>query len=279
MEKGKLIISAVSPERYTKFDNRSLKPIYLTEIGKDAGAVVEELDYVKSDNLKEKVEYIPPNNIGIQLAIVDDCIQKIKELQITEKFNNNRQGRILKERVYDNSKLIYDYIAIVQQAIVFGYTSLETFTNLSIPTDYEYSVINNKQVKEIYDKNAIERWISLSEKISNILPDIYGTSDIRKKNLWNDFKLFEKYRHEIIHQKSIEQTSFYRKYFKNNIYKYLNVPRQIIEFYYSETTKVGKTNPLWPWMGEDIEVIPTRGGAQKFFSQSEVIGNLYKGKK
>ena len=36
MEKGKLIISAVSPERYTKFDNRSLKPIYLTEIGKDA---------------------------------------------------------------------------------------------------------------------------------------------------------------------------------------------------------------------------------------------------
>ncbi len=119
----------------------------------------------------------------------------------------------------------------------------------------------------------------MSEKISKILPDIYGTSDIRKKNLWNDFILFEKYRHEIIHQKSIEQTSFYRKYFKNNIYKYLNVPRQIIEFYYSETTKVGKTNPLWPWMGEDIEVIPTRGGAQKFFSQSEVIGNLYEEKK
>ncbi|EAH4080943.1 hypothetical protein EDX86_04630, partial [Listeria monocytogenes] len=166
MEKKELIISAVSPERYTKFDNRSLKPIYLTDLGKSSGAVVEELDYVKSDNLKEKVEYIPPNNIGVQLAIVDDCIQKIKELQISEKFKNNREGRILKDKVYDNSKLIYDYITIVQQAIVFGYTSLETFTNLSIPTSYEYSVTNNKHVKEIYDKNAIERWISLSEKIS-----------------------------------------------------------------------------------------------------------------
>ncbi len=136
MGKRELIISAASPERYNKFDNRSLKPIYLTEVGKDAGAVVEELDYVKSDNLKEKVEYIPPNNIGVQLAIVDDCIQKIKELKISKKFKNNREDGNLKERVYDNSKRIYDYIAIVQQAIVFGYTSLETFTNLSIPTDY-----------------------------------------------------------------------------------------------------------------------------------------------
>lgn len=279
MSNKEIIITSVSPERYVKFDNRSLKPIYLTETGKNIGAVIEELDYIKSDNLKEKVEYIPPNGVAIQLSIVDECINKLKELKISEEFRKNKKDKLLKESVYDNSKIIYEQISLVETAIVFGYTALETFANLSIPEEYEYSLINNKQIKETYNRESIERWITLNEKISKILPEVYGTSDIKRKKLWNQFIIFENYRHEIIHQKSIDKTSFYRKYFKNNIYNYLEVPRQIIGFYYSETTKVGKTNPLWPWMGERTEIIPSKGGAKEFFSHTEIIGNMYEGKK
>lgn len=278
MGNKELIIAAISPERYVKFDNRSLKPIYLTEIDKNVGAVVEELDYIKVDNLKEKIEFIPPNGISIQLSIVDECISKLKELKISEEFRKYKENKLLKERVYDNSEIIYEQISLVETAIVFGYTALETFSNLSIPEKYEYTLVNNKQIKETYNRESIERWITLNEKISKILPEVYGTSDIKKKQLWNQFIIFENYRHEIIHQKNIDRTSFYKKYFKNNIYNYLRVPRKIIEFYYSETTKIGKTNPLWPWMGEGTEIIPSRGGAKEFFSQSQIIGNLYEGK-
>ncbi|MSD83781.1 hypothetical protein GKC32_05765 [Lactobacillus curvatus] len=279
MSAKELIIASVSPEKYVKFDNRSLKPIYLTETSDNVGAVVEELDYIKSDNLKEKVEYIPPNGIALQLSIVDASVKKLKDFKITEGFKKNKQDKILKESIYDNSKLVYEQISLVETAIVFGYTALETFANLSIPEQYEYSLFNNKRITESYNKEAIERWISLNEKLSKILPEIYGTSDIKRKNLWNQFIIFEKYRHEIIHQKSIDRTSFYRKYFKNNIYNYLNVPRQIIEFFYSETTKIGTTNPLWPWIGEESEVIPSRGGAKEFFSHTKILGNLYEGNK
>lgn len=218
MSDKELIIAAVSPEKYMKFDNRSLKPIYITEMSDSAGAVVEELDHIKSDNLKEKVEYIPPNSIALQLPIVDEYIKKLKEFKVTEKLRKNKRYKILKESIYDNSKIIYEQISLVETAIVFGYTALETFANLSIPEEYEYSLINNKHITESYNKEAIERWIPLNEKLSKILPEIYGTTDIKRKNLWNQFIIFENYRHEIIHQKSIDRTSFYRKYFKNNIY-------------------------------------------------------------
>lgn len=279
MKNNEIIIASNSPDKYKKFDTRSLKPVYLTEVNEKVGAVIEQLDYIKADNLKQKIEYIPPNNIAMQLQIVDKCIDEMKNMNISERLHENRKMMIMKERVYENSKIIYDYIGLVQQGIVFGYTALETFSNISIPESYEYSVVNNKNIIEIYNKESIERWITLKEKLSKVLPEIYGTEDIKKRNLWNDFLRFEEFRHEIIHQKSIEHTSFYRKYFKNNIYKYLEVPRNLIDFYYSETTRVGKTNPLWPWMGNNKEIIPTKGGAKEFFSQSEIVGNLYEGKK
>lgn len=278
MESQELIIASATPERYKKFDSRSMKPIHITERDGSAGAVVEPLEYIKSDNLKKKVEYIPPNPIALQLSIVDRCIEQAKKINVSQKFREHDEKMILKEKVYENSKIIYDQIMLIQEAIVFGYTALETFANLSIPNDYKYSFNNSKGIVETYDKEAIERWISLDDKLSKILVEIYGTKNIKTKNLWNEFLIFEGYRHEIIHQKSIDYTSFYRKYFKNNIYKYLKVPKNLIELYRDEASKVGKTNPLWPWMGDEGDKIPTQFGAKEFFSYTKIAGNLYEGK-
>lgn len=278
MGSQELIIASTTPEEYKKFDSRSMKPIYFTEIDGSANAVVELLEYVKSDNFKKKVEYIPPNPISLQLAIVDRCIKQAKEINVVNKFKEYDEKMLMKEKVYENSKVIYDQIMLIQEAIVFGYTALETFANLSIPSDYKYSFKNSKGIVETYDKKAIERWVSLDDKLSEILIEIYGTKSIKTKNLWNEFIIFEGYRHEIIHQKSIDYTSFYRKYFKNNIYKYLKVPRLLIGFYRDEASKIGRNNPLWPWMGDEGDKIPTRYGAKKLFSQSEITGNLFEEK-
>lgn len=274
---NEFIIASVTPENYNIFDKRSIKPIYLKEMDNSGSAVIEELDYIKVDNNKEKLMYLPPNPIAIQLSIVQDSIKKAKEINANSIFQYNK-NKLLKEKVYEHSNIIYDHITLIQQAIVFGYTALETFANLSIPDHFEYSTVNNKKVTEVYNKDNIERWISLNDKLSKILVEVYKTDNITKKQLWSDFLQLERYRHEIIHQKSVEHVSFYRKYFKNNIYKFLSVPENIIKFFYEQVERQGKTNRIWPWINTDIESIPTKYGAKGFFSQTEVIGNLYEGK-
>jgi len=53
---------------------------------------------------------------------------------------------------------------------------LKKINLLKIPIGYEFLIsIKNKGIKEVHDKNAIERWINLGEKLSKILPDIYET--------------------------------------------------------------------------------------------------------
>jgi len=77
---NEFIIASVSPENYNIFDKRSIKPIHLREMDNNGSAVIDELDYIKVDNNKEKIMHLPPNPIAIQLSIVQDSIKKAKEL-------------------------------------------------------------------------------------------------------------------------------------------------------------------------------------------------------
>lgn len=273
---NEMIIASVTPEKYNFFDVRGTKPIFHKSPTKvSPGAVVESLAELKMDNNRNKVKHILPNPIGIQLNIVDSSIDKIKELNTFHRINQNQD--ILKNKIYHDSKLMYDYIEQVQIAIVFGYTALETFTNLSIPNNYEYKIQTNRGTSEIYDKNSIERWLSLKEKISEIIVDVYQTRDIKKDSIWQKFDTFEKYRHEIIHQKSVTSFSYYKKYFNEKTIKNLEVPKNMITWFYKEVESNGKTNPIWPWVSSDTNSIPVIYDADNFFNSSKVIGNLYEG--
>ncbi|WCF08318.1 hypothetical protein NDS46_29400 [Paenibacillus thiaminolyticus] len=98
-----------------------------------------------------------------------------------EKLNPERTDHVIsnqdgdrKEQIINRSKIMYDYIEFIQSSIVFGFTVLEAFVNQSIPEGYEYKFENNKGVIEVYNKEAIERWLP-----------IYNTKPIKSINLWN----------------------------------------------------------------------------------------------
>ncbi|HEY4537101.1 MAG TPA: hypothetical protein VIG45_01450, partial [Erysipelothrix sp.] len=120
---------------------------------------------------------------------------------------------------------------LTHKAIIFSYTSIETFVNLSIPESYNYNSKKNKEgITEIYDKNGIERWLPLAVKLKNILVDIYNTPEIQKQSFWQDFLTLEKYRDQIIHQKSSDRTILYENYFQKDIYKNIKVSTKIVDF-------------------------------------------------
>jgi len=275
MKSVNLIIAAVNPNKYNHFDIRATKPIYYTDYEDSSGAVVESTKEIKVGNNKNNITHILPNPIAIQLSIVDKSINTIKENKAFRTIESN--SNILKEKIYQDSKIIYDHIELVQTSIVFGYTALETFTNLSIPHDYNHEIINNKGITEIYNKENIERWLSLKDKISIVLVDIYNTKNIKKHPIWQSFLNFEKYRHEIIHQKSIDSFNYYEKYFNPKTVQDLNTPKNLISWFYEQVELKGKTNPIWPWINSSNNSIPTRYDAKDFFSKTKIVGNLCDG--
>jgi len=291
-KKGKeFLVITKYPEDYKPFDIRANKPIcYKGDPikGETSSMVCQEIENIEfSTRVKGKkntIDYFAPNNVGILLSIANKALIKAKKIY-KEKINpdvvnhfEDYDNMSREETIIMKSRIMYDFIEIVQVGIVFGYTALEAFANLSIPQNYEFKAdINNKGITEIYDKTAIERWITLKIKISEILVDIYETESIKNKKIWSEFLEFEKLRHEIIHQKSITDTKFYQRYLKKDFFRICDVPEKIIAFFYEELHGKQKTNALWPWIINVESGIPV---SYEYESEHfEIIGNIYEGRK
>lgn len=280
-------------EDYKIFDIRSNRPISYVENPLDPNSgrmVVQEIDKLELSRQPVRnpnsLEYFAPNNIAMLLSVMDKSLEAAKKIYLEnlnpDKFNHSEDYKIFKgdkkDKLYSNSKILYDYIEQIQIAIVFGYTALEAFTNISIPTNYTYTTEkNSKGIQEIFDKNSIERWLSLKIKISEILTDIYEIEDIKKRSFWSDFLQLEQMRQDIIHQKSVQETDFYKLYLKKNIFEICAVPKYLIQYFYDNLEKKNRTNPIWPWlMGRELTLPVTSDFNSKDF---EIIGNSYEGRK
>ncbi|QYF83533.1 hypothetical protein KY492_04475 [Brevibacterium sp. PAMC21349] len=284
------VVMAVKPEEYKPFDPRAHKPICYMNPEKPASMVLQEIDTIESstkiNGKRNNIEYFAPNNVGLLLSIANKALIKAK-LIYKEKINPDSVNHFehdkeisRRDSIINKSTIVYEYIESIQTAIVFGYTALETFSNLSIPNNYEYiSERNNKGIIETYDKQSIERWLTLKMKLSNILVNVYKTKNITQLKIWAQFLQFEEFRNEIIHQKSISDTKFYHKYFKKNFFDICEVPEEIIKFYYEELIEQkNTTNPLWPWIinHSHSNGIPVRYDYKP--ENFEVVGNIYEGR-
>ena len=278
-EKTGLVV-CLFPEQYEIFDHRLNKPVchQKYENGRLTGSMlIQDIDEV---SIKGKmIQYFSPNNIGLLLSISLLHVKNSEKIFIdTIKNIDFQENRNKKEALNSVSSIICNYIEEIQIAIVFGYTALETFANLSIPEDYEYKKKNEtKGIHELYEKGSIERWLSLKEKIQYILTDIYKTDKTDRQKWWGHFSNLEQLRNDIIHQKTVKNTEFYKDYFKEKIFEICKCPKEVIRFFYSAHEKNNQTNPIWPWIEGENNIFPinTKYDTQRF----EVIGNIHDGLK
>ncbi len=260
------------------------KPVCHRQIrnGEVTGSMLlQDLDTCPVDRNRE-ITYFCPNNIAILLSVNSKSLQKAKALYC-EFFQNPSIEFELKKIEGDKktflntiSSRVCDYIECIQTAIVFGYTALETFANLSIPDEYTYEArSSSKGIKETYDKKAIERWLSLKIKFQYVLKDVYQTKKPERQKWWGYFSDLEKYRNDIIHQKTINSTGLYKAYFKKTIFPICESPVSIIRFFYEAHAQNNRTNPIWPWLMNEKNYFPinTQYDSRRF----EVIGNIHEG--
>jgi hypothetical protein len=117
--------------------------------------------------------------------------------------------------------------------------------------------------------------LSLKEKIQYILTDIYKTDKTEGQKWWGHFNNLEQLRNDIIHQKTVKTTEFYKDYFNERIFEICKCPKEVIRFFYNAHEKNNQTNPIWPWIEGEKNIFPinTKYDSQEF----EVIGNIHDG--
>lgn len=279
------LVVGIEPQNYRVAEPRLNKPVCFKKIegGTEVGSMLAQ-DLEEIIIRGTRLTYFTPNNIAILLSISNKSLAKAESI-FSEKLDPQQVNLALQNAginkvgfLNKKSSEVCDYIESIQTSITFAYTALETFANLSIPEDYIYEVkVKTKGTKELYGKEAIERWVTLRDKLLYALPDVYGCKKPDKEKSWSYFIKLEKYRHDIIHQKSINSTEFYKTYFKRDIFDVCNSAEKIIRFFYKQNAEKNRTNPLWPWMINSENYFPV---THSFDSQNfEVIGNLYEGYK
>ena len=277
------LVVGTTPDRFKLGDTRLMKPVchQTHKNGSLQGSMlIQDIDKV-SLNKKSSITYFVPNNVALLLSIGEkalnaaqktytDDLSKPEIVLDLDKMEGDR-----KAMMNNASSFVCDYLENIQTSIVFGYTALEAFVNLSIPTEYTYTADkNSKGISEVYDKIAIERWLPLKTKIKNILVDIYQTKKVEGQRWWGYFSNLEQYRNDIIHQKSISHTEFYKIYFKQNIFHVCESPKEVIRFFHDSHAEDNQTNPIWPWM-EGVKSLPVNTSYHS--SNFEVVGNMYEG--
>jgi|GEM_PF-842774 len=191
----------------------------------------------KSNNTKikdRKIYYPDANNISLSLSIMKKSYKRASKLY-KEIFKLDKTKTFTVEK--KDQGLLYDYFEEALSSVIFSYISVEAMSNAAIPEKYKYKKINEKGVKEIWSKENIERWMSTSDKIVNILPTVLKTTDIKNELFWSKFKELENLRNKIVHQRTIQEgtqlnTEIYEEMLQPTIFDKIRSGLSVIQFFY-----------------------------------------------
>ncbi len=141
----------------------------------------------------------------------------------------------------------FDYIERVIESVIMAFSGLEAFVNEMIPDDYRYYTHRtSKTILEPINKEAIERSLSLNEKLKSVLPDALKIKSPKGRKCWGGFIKLKKIRDRIIHMKTADRESSgpANPNLWHELFKVSCPHRQamnMIDFFLKET----KTQPKW----------------------------------
>jgi len=184
-----------------------------------------------------------PNATALLLNSSKRSWDVAKTIRVNSKIDSS-----LKKEVYFQSRSeSFDYLERIMESIVMAFTALEVFVNENIPEDYEYHTNRKSEIiLEVMDKKAIERWLSLDEKLSSVLPDAKSIESPKGKKCWQGYVELKRVRDRIIHMKKDDIRSsgpeiptLWHKLFKVNA-PYIEA-KDVIDYFIKKT----KIQPRW----------------------------------
>ncbi len=230
------IADEISIKFYENRDIRSKKPHVLI----DSNNLNKKMNIGNNWVLSFKSTEImmsKPNDVSLYCNISERASNDAKEL--LETMNLTMKGLIINFPSEAEQRSMFNYFELVIQAVIFSYTSIEAFANITIPSYYEYTETSGG-VTTTFNKDAIERKFHLRDKLKKILKDILKISDVTSQTWWNDFIELEDIRNDYIHSKESSSEDRYNKLLDPKIFKLIDVNKKLLS-YYGEV--IMKSNP------------------------------------
>ena len=136
----------------------------------------------------------------------------------------------------DVLKLFYDFFGLTSSFITMLMTSVEAFVNQQIDKDFKYEKLEQKKYLKVYNYEQILRWVSLEDKINDILNKKFSKDFAKKYPNKNIFIMnLKQLRDQIVHTKEgINHTGYIEIYRQSLNFKFsecIEAVRDFINFY------------------------------------------------
>jgi hypothetical protein len=129
-------------------------------------------------------------------------------LSLSHSFHGEARS-LLRKCIADKDKFgklpdaeVFTFYERMMGSVVFACTALEAFVNEQIPDAYVYVDSSDKRVTRQYNKEQIERNLSLDTKIGDVIPGAIGVPFPKGGKLWSNFIKLRDLRDRVIHMKT-----------------------------------------------------------------------------
>ena len=115
-------------------------------------------------------------------------------------------------------EFLYDYFEHRTMSVIFSFQAIESFCNLNIGKNVtdKFRIKRNKKKYDLMSADDLERNLSTSQKLSDVLPKILDVPTPKGKSVWGDYKKLKRARDAAVHIKSHDQQMAGRKATENS---------------------------------------------------------------
>ena len=154
---------------------------------------------------KEILNFSLPSSPALFLNLALSSQKQIKKINLEDCFDRHPAP----QGIYpDDHKLLFDFFEFMMSQIIFAYSAIQAFANVSIPREFIYRDKRSyKKCVEEYDKEQLERNVSLDVKLDKVLPEIFNVNTPSGTKVWENYQHLKKLRDRLVHLKSNDMTA------------------------------------------------------------------------
>ena len=219
------VAQRINQELRENGDRRLHKPdILLQEDNLHRKHTFGDLWVLSADHLSTAMER--PNDVSLYASICERNLAAAKRFYEAT-FPDRHHYQIGNFPGADIQRDYVDYFENITTAVLFSFTAIEAFTNSFIPDGYQIVKPNGKTL----DKAKIERTFPLTDKLKEVMRDVYATPDPEQETWWQQLSDLQEIRDQTIHTKQHLSKDRYSKLLAQDIFDTIQVYKAIITFY------------------------------------------------
>ena len=174
----------------------------------------------------------------------------LRSLEFHDTLTPDGQGKGVS---HDHIENLYNFFERCMISATFSFQALEAYCNHAILTKLKESMVINRGGKKVQmSPSEIERQLPTPEKLSVVLPKLYGVPTPKGKKVWEPYKRLQAARDSTIHLKAYDQYASYNeslfvKFLDGEFNEYPSAAANMIRHF------VGDDRPRW------LKVLEGRG--------------------